>query len=322
MVSVSARDFEKALGSGAKLPRILVLHGDNDDLKADLFKRTCGAVDVSPEDPFRFVRLEQHNLDLETGRLADELGAISMFGGSRLVHVRATARQCEQVINQALDVPGDWLLLAEAPDLDEADWLSKVARRADVALVACVPESAGDFHAFVEREIATAGLVADQDAVERLISLVGEDRAAVRAELVKLGALAGYRRTIEVGDVNAAVADASSMLADEIAAAAISGECETLSNSLERLAITGADAVQALMAAHRLALTMHRSKAKQWANARQEKHAPAWTAAQLRYLVRLLGQSVRQTRNDSANANLIAERSLAALGYAAMNRRR
>lgn len=321
MATSSPREFEKALAERGVLPRIVLLHGNNDDLKADLFKSLCRRSGISPDDPFRFVRLEHDSLDLDSGRLADELGSISMFGGSRLVHARASARQGEQAISQAADVPGDWLLVVETPDLSEAEWLSRVARKLEVVAIACGEEDASDFRAFVEREMALAGMAADRDVIDRLISLVGEDRASVRGELLKLGALAGVGRNISLEDVNSAVADASSVLSDETAASALSGEVQELGNALDRLGVTG-DPVQALMAAHRLAMTMHRTKSRQWSGQRQDKHAPAWNSAELRGIVRSLGASVRQTRSDSSNAGLIAERALVALGQFARLRKR
>lgn len=322
MPRVSARDFEKSLSGSIALPHIVLLAGDNDDLKSDLFKSVCRNVAVSPDDAFRFTRLEGDSLDLDSGRLADELGAISMFGGSRLVHVRTPARLTERAIRQALEVPGEWMLLIEAPDLTEAEWLPEFARNSRLTVVDCGEEGAGDFHAFVEREFARTGLTIQPEAIERLIALVGDDRASIRAEILKLGALVGPEALVSVAAVNEAVADASAMLADEIAAAALTGENELLARSLDRLATTGSDPIQALMAAHRLAITAHRNGIRQWSTGRREKNAPAWTPAQLRALIRSLGRSIKQTRLDSANSSLTAQRALTALGHTAKARRR
>ncbi len=70
------------------------------------------------------------------------------------------------------------------------------------------------------------------------------------------------------------------------------------------------------------ALSLLRGKSRQWGGSRNEKHAPAWTAIDLRFLVKSLGSAVRQTRTDGGNAALIAERALVVLGQAARARRR
>lgn len=322
MPAPTARDFEKALTTGGAAPAVTILHGDNENLKTDLFRAVCKSIGVSPDDPFRFVRLEGEAVDVEGGRLADELGAISMFGGERLVHLRTSARLAERGIIQALDIPGDWRLVVECPDLREASWFATLVRDKRVAGIYCGEQNAGDFRAFVTEELARAGLDADAEAIDRLISLTGDDRASVRTEIMKLSALLGPEAQVSTRDIDDVVADASSMLADEVAIAAFEGECEQLARALDRMMATGSDPVQALGAAHRSALSLLRSKTRQWGSSRNEKHAPAWTAGELRSMVRSLGAAVRQTRSDSGNAGVIAERALVAIGQAARARRR
>jgi len=322
MASPTARDFERALAGGGPTPPIVVLHGDNETLKTDLFRALCRSIGLTPDDPFRFVRLEGDSADIETGRLADELGAISMFGGRRLVQLRAPVRLVERGIAQALDTPGDWLFIVECPDLREAPWFAAVSRDRRICGVYCGDQSAGDFRAFVAEECSRAALNIAAEAIDRLIVLTGDDRAAIRAEVLKLSALFGPSANVSAADVDSVVADASSMLADEVADAALDGDCDRLARALDRMAATGSDPIQALGAAHRSALSLLRGKSRQWGGSRNEKHAPAWTAIDLRFLVKSLGSAVRQTRTDGGNAALIAERALVVLGQAARARRR
>ena len=322
MPKVAARDFERTFAGAARESRICLFHGDNDDLKSDLFKAVCNLVDVKPDDPFRFARLEGETLDLDGGRLADELGAISMFGGSRLIQVRASAREAERVLEQALAAPtGDWVLALECPDLSETEGFASITREPGAICVSCGSEDAGDFRSFVVSEMAKMAVSAEDAAIERLISLVGDDRGAVRSEIAKLSALIGSSRAVMDQDVKEIVADASSMLADEVATAAFNGDCDGLARALDRMALTGVDPVQALGAAHRLSLNLHRARAKNWGS-RGDKHAPVWSAGDLRSLMRALGAAVGQTRRDSAAAALAAERALAVLGNTARARRR
>jgi DNA polymerase III subunit delta len=321
MPAISYRQFISRNGP-AKNVSVYLCHGSNEELKTELFTMLRKKYAIELDDPFRLVRLDNDDFDADPGRLADELGAISMFGGSRLVHAKTSARVAERILRQALETPGgDWTLVIDAPDLGDAPWLPQAAAEAGVLAIMCGDEHAGDFHAFVASEFAKAGLACDEAALEMLILLVGDQRAAIRGEIEKLAALLGPSARVEERHIREAVADASSMLADEVASAAIAGDSDCLARALDRLKITGSDPVQALGAAHWLALNLHRAKIRQWGG-RSDPHAPSWSAADSRSLIRSLGAAVHQTRMDGPNAALLAERALVALGRTARLRKR
>ena len=321
MPKVVAHDVLKSSKSALKYS-IYVLHGENDELKAELFTEIRNALGVTLDDPFRLARLSGEDLDSDQGRLADELGAISMFGGSRLIHVTASARVGMRAAEQGLAIiQGDVCLVVVSPDISDADGFAELAADRRVAAIACGEEGAGNLHAFVTAEFAKAQLACDQPAIEALILLVGGERAAIRGEIEKLAALLGPGGRVDMDHIREVVADASTMVADSVAAAAMAGESGELARLLDRLEIAGSDPVQALGAAHRLVLNMHRAKVRQWGG-RNDARGPAWSAAETRGLVRSLGAAVLQCRSDGPNAALLAERTLVVLGNAARLKRR
>ena len=320
MAAISAREFERSLNEKLDGIRVIVLVGDNDEIKSDLFRAVRKSLGIDPEDPFRFVQLDSSILDSDPARLADELGAISMFGGSRLIRTNATARQAERIIRQAFDGPsGDWTLVV---DTDEVE-LSRIA--ADVAarllVVACGATEAGDFHSFVQSECTRAGIGAEDGALELLIGLLGDDRASARTEIEKLSLLIGASNRITVDDVRNVVADGSSILADEIATAALSGNLTRVVEALDRLQSTGADPTAPLGAASRLALNLYRAKVNQW-RARPDGVAQNLNSGDLRSIALGLQAAVLQSRSEGSNSALLAERALISLGNAARTRRR
>ncbi len=322
MTSISARGLRQWLLDHRDLAFVCILTGDNEELKADLFRDTCDVLDISVTDPFRFVRLNGETLESDPSRLVDELSAISMFGGSRLIQIKTSAHQSERAIRQALATPrGNWFLLVDSQDLGDADWVSGLHAEKGLAVVACGAEGSGNFHNFVAGELTRAGLTFDRAAIENLIALTGEDRASVRGEIIKFVALLGSGGHLDAVTVRDVVADASSTLAEEVAAAAFAGDCGALARLLDRIAVTGSDPGQALGAAHRHALNLSKASNKQW-NARRDPHAPAWSAADIRSLARALGASILQCRSYSPDAALIAERTLLALGQSARLKKR
>lgn len=315
-MSLSARDFEKSLLQAIKGKRVVVLSGDNIQVKADLFRQLRRSLSIEPYDPFRLVQLDSDALDADPARLGDELGAISMFGGSRLIRVMATAKQTENILEIAEMAPvGDWLLIV---DTDE---LARSQPSSGVLLVACPSEKGGDFHAFVRAEFERAGVMLKEGVLELLVPLLGDDRAAARGEVEKLALLVDRAKPVGLDDAKNVVADASTLVADEIAVAALSGDLAALNLALNRLGSAGSDATAALGAASRQVLNLLRGRANQW-KSRPDQPLQGLSTADLRGLALSLQAAVLQTRSDGANAALLAERSLVSLGAAVRARRR
>lgn len=322
MPSLAPRDLIKSLANRSSESKIYLLHGPNDELKSDLFAEVRKARAIELDDPFRLSRLDGDELDSDQGRLADELSSISMFGGSRLVHVKATPRQAERAIRIGQATPrNDCTLVVACGPLSDAEWLTDVIGASDVVAIECGDERPGDFHAFVLNEFRKAELEIDDAAVELLLQLVGDDRAGIRSEIAKLCFLVGAGGRIEVQHIKDVVADGASIVADEVALAAFSGDSRALSRGLDKLAIAGSDPGQALAAAFRLAMTLHRSKVRQWSS-RGDPNLAAWNANELRGLARSLNAAILSGRSDSANAALLAERTLTALAMSAARKRR
>lgn len=320
MAALSAREFEKSIAQLAHASQIVVLHGDNVQVKRDLFRLVRKSLAIETDDPFRLVQLDSDIIDADPARLADELGAISMFGGSRLIRVSGTPRQAIAALQLAVAAPdGDWLLLVDTDNLDSPHAEALKANR--VVLVSCGAEKAGDFHSFVSSEFRRADISLDDGVLELLIPLLGDDRSAARGEVEKLAILVGGASNVTIQDVRDVVADNSSIISDGIALAALTGNSTALSLALDRLQATGSDVTGALAAAARLALNLYRGKANQW-RGRPDGVAQNLTAGDLRSIVLSLQAAVLQTRSDSRNGSLLAERALIALGALGRTRRR
>jgi len=320
MRTLNARDLSKSADRLPSDARVIVLHGDNIHVKNDVFRQIRRSLRIEADDPFRLVHLSHEAIDSDPARLADELGAMSMFGGSRLIHVSVLPRQLLDVLDQSAATPaGDWRLVIDVEELDAARQTSTAASKHAIG-VACGLEDAGDFHSFVRDEFQRAGVSIDDSVLEFLIPLLGDDRAAARGEVEKLSLLAGTSGAVSLEQVERVVADSSSVISDEIAVSALAGNLSALSTSLDRLQSTGSDAPAALGAASRLLLNLYRGKINQWKS--RDGVGQRLSASDARALALVLQNAVLQTRMDSANGPLLAERSLVTLGVAARSRTR
>src|SRR5580692_4856330 len=72
--------------------RFFLVHGSDEGLVHERVKALTHAVLQGEADPLRLMRLDGDTVAREPGALADEVYAVSMFGGSRAMWIEAQAR--------------------------------------------------------------------------------------------------------------------------------------------------------------------------------------------------------------------------------------
>lgn len=322
MLKSASKEFESALAARSVTAKAIILAGDNAELKNDLFRSVLRAHDVDRNDVFRLVSLDSETLDADTGRLADELAAIPMFGGLKIVRATPSPRQFGDVLSCAMNAPaGEWLLVIEIVEFESSIALPSGSDDTRVLVVDCVADRPGDFRSLVAREFDRAGIQVDDGVIETLIELLGEDRSAARGEIEKISLyLHGSQQPTEsmIRDV---IADASALASDQLTNAILSGETVKTAALIDRLEISGSDAVQALSALLQRVLWVFRARAKQW-SVRNDSPDSLLSIGDCRALSRHLQASVRQVRVDGSTAPLNAEHALIVLGNALSKRRR
>src|SRR5205823_102538 len=129
---------------------------------------------VPLDDPFSLIKLD--GSDLSPGRLADETNSIGLFGGGKLVWVRASGT--EKSLTDGLgflaqEPPRDAYVIVEAGDLKKGSALRKLGETARSLLsVACYADDVKALNALIDRELGAAGLRITPGAREALRDLL------------------------------------------------------------------------------------------------------------------------------------------------------
>lgn len=264
MVAVRPADAETALSRrDAKHPVILLFGPDT-----GLVRERAGAVvkRAVPDtaDPFAVVRLEGDDIASDPRRLMDETRTIGLFGGERVVWVRAGNRNIVPALEPLLAEPCEALVVIEAGDLKRGAPLRALCEASKAALaIACYADGERDLARLVDSMLAEASLSIDRDAKDLLVSLIGGDRLASRGEIAKLALYAQGRGRVTLDDVRLIVGDASSLALDDVVDAALAGNAPAAAAALAKAqgAATRADAVlgallRGLAALHQMSLAV------------------------------------------------------------------
>jgi DNA polymerase-3 subunit delta len=183
-----------------------------------------------------------------------------------------------------------------------------------------------------------AGLVISPQARAALVPLLGGDRLASRHEIRKLALFARGKARVELEDVMAAVADASTLALDGLIDAAFAGRTGELEVQFGKARTAGTAPGAIVSAALRQVAQLHKARlaveaGSSVSDAAQgiqpfvhfsrkgviEAALKTWTSARLERAMAELAEAALEARRQSAMAELISQRALLTL---AVNARR
>jgi len=264
MVAVRPGDAEAALARRDRGKSVILIYGPDTGLVRERAEALVRRAVPDAHDPFALVRLEGEDVASDPRRLIDETSTIGLFGGERVVWLRAGSRNIVPALQPVLAGPCDALVVVEAGDLKKGAPLRALCENAPNALaIACYADTERDLARLVDTMMAEAGLGIDRDARELLVSLIGGDRLASRGEIAKLALYAQGQQRVTAEDVRLVVGDASALALDDVVDAALAGETREAVAALAKAfgAATRPDAVlgallRALSAVHQMTLAV------------------------------------------------------------------
>ncbi len=311
--------------------RFFLVHGTDDGLIHERVKGLVKAALSGEADPLRLTRLDGDAVARDPGALADEVYAISMFGGSRAVWIEAQARDLLPALEPLFArPPQDCVAIVEAGSLKRGTALRAAFERADnAASIECYPDDRRALGPLIEAEARAAGLAIAPAAREYLIGLLGSDRMTTRGEIAKLTLYARGKERIEVEDIEAIVADAAPSGLDALLDGALLGDMAGLEASASRYFADGGEAgllvrnlAARLTLLHRLRLEMERGGSFEAAMQTQfvrispagraalAKQAERWSSSALGKRLAAVASLAARVRRDPRLADILATRAL------------
>ena len=239
--------------------RAVLLYGPDSGAVRDYADTLARGVVDPPTDPFRVAELASAEIGRDPARLVDEVFAMSLSGGRRLVRVRDATDAVAPALEAALKGgESDTLIVLEADELTPRSALRKLGEGADtVATIACYMPDEEAIGRFIHRQLADARVAVDGEAEHLLATLLVGDRQIARREVEKLIAYAGEGARIDLEAVRASIGDATERSLDDLAMAVAEGDLEGVDRALAKLLSEGGEAIGILRAVQRHFLRLH-----------------------------------------------------------------
>lgn len=341
VVALKGADIERFIARPDPGRPIVLVYGQDAGLVHERVERMIKASVDDPNDPFSLVRLSGDDLASEPARLVEEANTIPLFGGRRAVWVKAEGRNFAAAVEALVAAaPPDCRIVIEAGDLRPSSPLRAICERAKNAVVLpCYVDDEKALGFLVDEEMRAAGMTISADARTALLPLLGGDRLASRSELQKLILYARGRGKIELADVVAVIADASTLALHELIEAAFAGRTGELEAQFAKTQVAGTSAGAIMSVALRQVAGLHRARlaVEDGMSASQvvggmkpsvpisrrstvEATLRTWSSERLERAMGQLADALLETRRQPALADAIAQRTLLSLAVNARRR--
>lgn len=255
--------------TGARLDRFLkspdtgvplvLIYGPDGGLVRERAEGLVRAVVGDSRDPFRVAELRARDIAADGASLADEIGAMALTGGRRVVRIRDGADSVTAAIEALRALPAiESLLVVEAGELAPRSSLRKFFESAtDGAAIACYSDGASDIEGLARAILAARDIRISRDAMAFLTAHLGSDREVSRRELEKLGDYMGGPGEVGLEDAAACIGDSAATSIDAVVMAAADGDHAGLETTLARVHDEGTSPVAILRAVGRHFQRLH-----------------------------------------------------------------
>lgn len=263
-MKIAARAIEGFLSNMDKGTRACLLYGPDSGLARERMGKIKSLILGANDDPFSYVEIPESRLLEDPARLADELNAISLMGGRRLIVIRDASDKTGRIIEGAAEFFHEGaFVLAMAGELPAKSTMRAWFEKGEnVAALACYKDEARDVAELVRKSFAEAGIEYERDVVEYLSQQLGNDRFVTRSELDKIITYAGDDKTISLAEVRALVDYNRDTELDDIVNAVADRNLANLEKTLTNLTREGTSPVTYIRAMLRYFNRLYKMKAE------------------------------------------------------------
>jgi len=313
---ISGTDADKLSAKPPDTWAAVLFHGSNGGLVRERADRCATAIVPDKSDGFRISDLGADVLKKDPARLADEAGAISMFGGRRVVRVRDAGDGLSSLLEGYLDdVKGDTLVVIEAGELSKTSSLRKLfegAKRG--AAVECLDDRPEDSGRMISETLSAQGWKIDADALSYLVDALNVDRRLLRTELDKLVTYLGKGEngaTLTRADAAGLIGGSGDVEGDEIADAVADGDLRRLNHLIVKANESGLSwgvAVGFTLRLFQRLLAGVEGAGPMWG--KMQAQASGWDRGSLRQALLILSEAEARTRSTGFPEATMAQQAL------------
>jgi DNA polymerase-3 subunit delta len=200
MILAKRPDIERFLADPKSKARAALIYGRDHGAVRETAETLAAKISKNRDDPFANALLVDGDLSEHPARLEEELQALSLTGGPRLVRLRLSSERAAIDKAAALALTAhaqgefnpDAFLIVEAGALGKDSALRKAAEKAEqAAAIPIYEDEPGDLMRIVREALARDQVGLSSDALELFVGRLPKERGVARAEIERLALYLG-----------------------------------------------------------------------------------------------------------------------------------
>lgn len=236
-MKISTREVASIISSPPPRFCIYLLYGQDNGLMAERSKMLERHFTNGDNDPSAVVSLASAEVGRDKTLLCDNLNAIPMFGGKRVVLLSGQGSEMKDAVLLAAEqMARDSKLIIKAYDVNTRHALVTFCDKLDIcASIGCYPDDSKDLSQLVQDIFGQYQIQYSRDVLHSICEKLGADRQASRSEIEKLALFAGKGGHLTIDDISLLLGDGAALQADLLNMAILTGNIEQFNAHLARL---------------------------------------------------------------------------------------
>lgn len=197
-MKLTARDSDTFLKNPTLKSKGVLLYGPDSGLVRERSKQIAAFVLGEKPDPLNRIELGADRLKEDPALLMDELCALSLMGGPRVVVVQDASEKLTPLIHDAMESKNlSAYLIVEAEELGSSSSLRGLfEREGALAALPCYRDEGRTLDDIIRSTLQGCGLAITQDALRYLAANLGNDRGVTQNELAKIALYMGNEKEV------------------------------------------------------------------------------------------------------------------------------
>jgi len=244
-MKLAAQEINAFLGQPDKQTQAVLLYGPDGGLVRERSRLITATLMGKNPDPLNRVELNGAQIKSDPAILLDELCAMSLIGGRRIVILRDPNEKIEPVIKSAFEgTKNSTYLIIEADELSATSSLRKLFEKENhFAAIACYHEDEHGLERMIRASMAGFNLSITQDAVMYLVANLGNDRSVTQGELEKIALYMGDDKEVTLEIAMQLTGNNASESTEDLCHSVALGKMEESKKLLEHLLNEGTNPV-------------------------------------------------------------------------------
>lgn len=251
-MKLGARDISAFLAAPTQVGGTLIYGADRGQVRQH--SATIAAKIVpDAQDVFNRTELSAETILEDPARLMDELGAMSLMGGRRLIVIPDAPEKLAAIIASCLEAlhEGNYLIVTAEEQGPRSPLRALFESDARLAALPCYKDEGQSLSQLIQETLRKNSINANRDIIAYLCDNLGGDRHIILNELEKLALYAHGSTSLTLEEVRAVIQGSSEQTLDDVCQAVASGQVERLCLLWDRMAAEGIAEVMALRSVSR-----------------------------------------------------------------------